>query len=192
MSLSPIKSQNSVVLNAETSKQLLCLKERAIDSLILSISKSLSILIQNPGVSIQKNRSSLNYEKKDMQVPYLSPANHLTSTLENYLRRLVTYARLELEVLIAASVLIERHICCLSETTVLSSSKMLRLLAVSTFVAFKYVHDTEVWCLEDYSMIAGMTREGLKQLEIKFLKGINFRVYVSDVEFEAFTSKLIM
>ena len=61
-----------------------------------------------------------------------------------------------------------------------------KIVAVVTFVAQKFLLETELWNAIGYCDFAGLTLHSLKTLEIEYLRAIDYRVLIKKEEFEEY------
>lgn len=101
-------------------------------------------------------------------------------SLEDYIGRLVYYTRLSVSPVNLAVALfyldrIERlGLCEISKYTIY------RLFSVAYLIAFKHMEDLTVMRNSDYCKISGMSLNELNQLELSFLRAIDFHLCVGD------------
>ena len=108
--------------------------------------------------------------------------------LQDYARYLISEGELEEGVLIGSIIIFSRYLALLSKSTPLNLHK---LLAAALFVAQKYLLETEVWRLCDFSEIAGLSQDTLRCLDVELLHEIEYKVYVGRKEYKLVKKNLM-
>ena len=105
-----------------------------------------------------------------------------------YCDNLISEGDLAPEVLILSTALVDRVVLVLPEG---SPIHFLKLIAVCVFVAQKYLHETSLWGIREYSELAGLVPEQLKHLEIELLTVLEFQVHLKLRHFRVYREELI-
>lgn len=99
---------------------------------------------------------------------------------EEYIKHLLQHGSLEPEVLVFASIILERF--------VLSSKYdicFLKLIATVVFSAQKFLLENNLWDNKGFGAIAGLTTNQLNSLEVEYLEEVGFRIFVCYEEYKA-------
>lgn len=147
---------------------------KSVCSTIATILKQ--IISEQKEVSGNKRKSHFNA----VSVPSIS--------IEDYLTRICTYANPEVPTMICALIYIDR--LCSHDTIFLSKYNIHRILFTSIFLSLKYNED-EIYTLDYYAKIAGVSKRELSKLEAEFLSIINFNLCVSEEEYTKYYNYLV-
>ena len=128
---------------------------------------------------IEENHKIENYEKIMEEQSTLSffCIEKPNVTIKNYLKRINYHLYLEESTLIISIILIDR-ICNISKI-ILNEYNIHRIILSSIFISLKFNEDKN-FSHKFYSLIVGVFMDELQDLEIQFLKLINYKIFVSD------------
>ena len=117
---------------------------------------------------------------------------HIPSiSIENFIRRIIRYCKLEKSTLILSLIYIDRY--CEYTKVILSKKNIHRIVLLSVLVAIKYNED-EKCGLPFYSKVGGVPVGELLHLEIMFLIGIEYALFVNEYvydKYETYIDKFI-
>ena len=103
----------------------------------------------------------------------------------DYFINMVEVGDIEVEVQVAALVLLERYLESLPQ---FSQLNILKVLAVSMYTAQKILKDTGILSVSDFAWLSGLTEDHLRELEIEFLEELDYKLHLS---FEEYKGSLI-
>ena len=115
--------------------------------------------------------------------------NSSLPSIEDYAQHITKYGTIEPEVLIYTIILIERF---LSSQDLSEGVNLHKIVAVVTFVAQKFLLETELWDAEGYCEFCGLDVPALKELEIDYLEAIEYRIFIKAQEFKKCTDFLLI
>lgn len=116
----------------------------------------------------------------------VGPKSRHLPTTRDYIQHLLKHGSLELEVLVAAAILLEKF-------TAASKYEIsfLKLVATVVFVTQKFILEDDLWDNIGFSTLAGLKPNQLNALEVEYLNEIDFRVFISQAEFEHARQELV-
>ncbi|KAJ9543309.1 hypothetical protein OSB04_023016 [Centaurea solstitialis] len=123
---------------------------------------------------VEKNETSLQTE--DDQITVFHGSRAPTLTVQQYVDRIYKYSRCSPSCFVVAYIYIDRFMR--SENVIVTSLNVHRLLITSVMLAAKFVDDA-FFNNAYYAKVGGVTTSELNRMEMKFLFGIDFRLYVS-------------
>lgn len=135
----------------------------------------LDILTENEEKSISC-KNDVFYSKK---IPSMN--------VQDYLRRIIKYSKLETTTLILSIIYIDR--ICERENYVLNLYNIHRFLLAAVLVAIKYNED-DFYRNTQYAKIGGIDLKELNSLEDEFCRLLNFCLFVSNTEFTKYKENL--
>ena len=109
-------------------------------------------------------------------------------SISDYLYRICRYTKVEEDTLILALIYIDRF--CKKQNVLLTDFNVHRILFASIVIAIKYIED-KFYSNKYYSKIGGMDLDILNKIEMKFLVGIGFDLYVEEKFFHMYKNKLM-
>ena len=125
-------------------------------------------------------------ENKNTDIASIFIGNHTpTVTIENFVRRIIRYCKLEKSTLVLSLIYIDRY--CEYSKVILSKKNIHRIVLLSILTAMKYNED-EKCGFAYYSKVGGVTADELSHLELFFLIGIEFTLFVNEYVFEKYES----
>jgi hypothetical protein len=116
---------------------------------------------------ILKSQEKMSFSSK--KIPKIS--------LKDYLQRIQTYSELENSTLILSLIYIDR-ICQIGNIT-LTFYNIHRILFCAIYLALKYNED-QIYNIDYYAQIAGISKKELSQIENDFIDYINFEFFVDN------------
>lgn len=131
----------------------------------------LEIIMENQNQSISCNDDCF-FSKK---IPAMS--------IQDYLRRIIKYSKLEPATLITTVIYIDR--ICEREKYVLNFNNIHRTLLAAVLVSVKF-HEDDFYKNTQYAKIGGISLEEINSLEQEFCKLLNFAFFVSEPEFQKY------
>ncbi len=143
---------------------------------------SISLILEN---IIQQNKKMKNYKKiikSQKQFSFFDDEKPDIS-IKEYLNRINRYCNPEESTFIISLILIDRF-CCDSKI-ILNDFNIHRILFSSILISIKFNED-KFFEHKYYSSVAGVSMKELKELEMDFLKLINYNVFVSKKIFEKY------
>ncbi|XP_076942045.1 cyclin-P3-1-like, partial [Bidens hawaiensis] len=111
-----------------------------------------------------------------------------TLTIQQSIDRIYKYSRCSPSCFVGAHIYIDRLIQ--SQSIILTSLNVHRLLITSIMLAAKFIDDA-FFNNTYYAKVGGITRAEMNRLELKFLFGIDFQLYVSLSTFEKYCLELM-
>jgi len=126
------------------------------------------------------------FQKYEEDPERLNPFNrYKTPSIEigSYLKRIVKYSYLEESTLIISLIYLDRY--CEVTKLILSNENIYWLLLISILQALKYNED-ENFSDAQYAKIGGVSLEELKELEVEFLLGIQFTLFIDEDDFRSY------
>ncbi|PWA15468.1 cyclin-P3-1 [Artemisia annua] len=111
-----------------------------------------------------------------------------TLTIKQYVDRIFRYSRCSPSCFVVAYIYMDRFIQ--AENIILTSLNVHRLLITSIMVAAKFI-DEAFFNNAYYAKVGGVTTAEMNRLEMKFLFGIDFQLYVNDSTFRKYCSELM-
>ncbi|KAJ0742602.1 putative cyclin PHO80, Cyclin-like superfamily [Helianthus annuus] len=150
--------------------------------------KVLSLLSSRLQKHVEKNEKSLQTtQTKD--VPTIFHGSRAPSlTIQQYIDRIFKYSRCSPSCFVVANIYMDRLIQ--SESIVLTSLNVHRLLITSIMLATKFI-DEAFFNNAYYAKVGGISRAELNRLEMKFLFGIDFQLYVNLFTFKEYCLELM-
>lgn len=109
-------------------------------------------------------------------------------SISDYLYRICRYTKIEEDTLILALIYIDRF--CKKQNVLLTDFNVHRILFASIVIAIKYIED-KFYSNKYYCKIGGMDLDILNEMEMKFLIGIGFDLYVEEKFFHIYKSRLM-
>mmetsp|Transcript_23812 Transcript_23812/g.71612 ORF Transcript_23812/g.71612 Transcript_23812/m.71612 type:complete len:150 (+) Transcript_23812:381-830(+) len=106
-------------------------------------------------------------------------------SIEAYLERIETYADCSPSCFVVSLIYIDR--LCQGSLMSLSALNIHRVLITAICVASKFLDDS-YYSNGFYSQLGGISLEELNNLEVEFLYGLNFMLYVSTNEYQRYCS----
>ena len=139
---------------------------------------------------ISDNHSKANYKEKiKAQAKQIFTSRSLPKiSISDYIHRIMKYTKIEETTLILALIYIDR--LCRKKKILLTEYNVHRILFVSVLAALKYNED-KFYSNVYYAKIGGLEIKQLNTLEIEFVIGINFDLFVDNKIFEKYESTLI-
>ena len=139
---------------------------------------------------IKKNKDLKNYLKivKKQEKSIFSSKSIPEISLQDYLKRIISYSQIENNTLITSLIYIDR--LCQKTKLILTPYNMHRIIFTSILLSLKYNEDT-LYSFSFYSKIAGVNVKELKSLESEFIKLIDFSLYVEAEQFEKYKQYLL-
>lgn len=125
---------------------------------------------------LSENQEKSNFCKSDCFYSKKIP----TMSVQDYLRRIIKYSKVETSTLILSIIYIDR--VCEREKYVLNLYNIHRFLLASILVAIKYNED-DFYRNTQYAKIGGIDLSELNSLEDEFCRLLNFSLFVSEIEF---------
>ena len=178
--MSSFDSERSTDLDMETAF------ENDTKTIPLFLIESISNILSNV---IIKNKSLPYYPqflKRQSKLPF--NAQYIPSiSINDYLRRVVTYTKLEEETLISSLIFIDR--LCNSQSIILTELNIHRIIFTSVLLSIKYNEDL-IFKMDYYAEICGVSASELKKLENVYCKAMEFNFYINESEFEQYKSYL--
>ncbi|KAI3805993.1 hypothetical protein L1987_21881 [Smallanthus sonchifolius] len=150
--------------------------------------KVLSLLSSHLQKHVEKNEKLL-LATQTKDVPTVFHGSRApTLTIQQYIDRIFKYSRCSPSCFVVAHIYIDRLIQ--SENIILTSLNVHRLLITSIMLATKFI-DEAFFNNAYYAKVGGITRAEMNRLEMKFLFGIDFRLYVNHSTFEKYCLELM-
>lgn len=103
--------------------------------------------------------------------------NESNISIESYLTRIVKYSQMEISTLVISLIYIDR-LCSLGNIY-LTIQNIHKILFISIYLSIKYNEDIH-FKLDYFALIAGIPKEEIMKLELIFLRGINFQLFVNN------------
>ena len=160
-------------------------EERTLKALKSSIAKRLMMISEY--VNSKKNVSQNDLKTSPFLVSKDSNSP-LSAQIPQYLNQVVSIGQFDKETLIFAFILLERFI---GKSKLRGQINFFKLVAVATYIAFKVLHETEVWFLTDFEDISNFSPWEMRELEIAFLQAVDFKIHVSSKEYRFFKKTLL-
>lgn len=116
--------------------------------------------------------------------------SHFTASLppaisiEDYLERILYYARPEPSTLISSLIYIDR-LCSIGKIT-LTNLNVHRVLFTSVFLSIKYNED-EKYKIDYYAQVGGMSVKEILVLENEFVSHVDFNFYINEEEYKKYS-----
>ncbi|XP_071738246.1 cyclin-P3-1-like [Rutidosis leptorrhynchoides] len=150
--------------------------------------KVLSLLSSILQKSVESNESWLQTtHTKD--IPTIFHGSRAPAlTIQQYIDRIFKYSRCSPSCFVVAHIYIDRLIE--SENIILTSLNVHRLLITSIMLATKFI-DEAFFNNAYYARVGGVTTSEMNRLEMKFLFGIDFQLYVNLSTFERYCLELM-
>ncbi|MFS7975836.1 putative cyclin PHO80, Cyclin-like superfamily [Helianthus anomalus] len=150
--------------------------------------KVLSLLSSRLQKHVEKNEKLLQTtQTKD--VPTIFHGSRAPSlTIQQYIDRIFKYSRCSPSCFVVANIYMDRLIQ--SESIVLTSLNVHRLLITSIMLATKFI-DEAFFNNAYYAKVGGISRAEMNRLEMKFLFGIDFQLYVNLFTFKEYCLELM-
>lgn len=176
--MSSFFSERSTLDEIEQTNEILNEKEKESEKKLvyLSIADILKQVISEQKQVIQKKRKS-----------HFNAVSAPSISIEDYLTRICTYSNPEVPTMICSLIYIDR--LCSNGTIYLSKYNIHRILFTSILLALKYNED-EMYTLDYYASIAGVSKKELSKLEAEFLSIINFNLCVNGDEYTKYYNYL--
>lgn len=108
-------------------------------------------------------------------------------SIECYLSRIFTYSRIEMSSLISALIYLDR--ACKYGKIVLTKYNIHKMLFVSILTSIK-INEDEIYKIDYYAKIAGVSKKELIKLEYEFLCLIKFNLFVPEKEYNCYANYL--
>ena len=158
-------------------------QQRQINPIVFSISMTLHQLIS-------ENRTKPNYKDKlKQQSKQIFTSRKLPQiSISDYVIRIVKYMKIEESTLILALIYIDR--ISRKKKIFVNEYNIFRLFFSSVVVATKFNED-KYQSNSYYAKIGGMELEQLNEMEMEFVIGINFDLFVEAKIFDKYESTLI-
>ncbi|KAI3506759.1 hypothetical protein L1887_21323 [Cichorium endivia] len=150
--------------------------------------KVLSLLSSLLQKSIEKNETLLQTAQTKDIITVFHGSRAPALTIKQYIYRIFKYSRCSPSCFVVAHIYIDRFIQ--SESIILTSLNVHRLLITSIMLATKFI-DEAFFNNAYYAKVGGVTTSELNRLEMKFLFGIDFRLYVDPPTFGRYCSLLM-
>ena len=126
---------------------------------------------------VEKNKKLKNYKKIIRnEKNKFSKLEKPNISIKDYLIRINNYLKPEESTLIISLILIDK-LCCMSKI-ILNEFNIHRILFTSILISFKLNEDI-IFSHKYFSSVSGMDNQELKNLEIQFLKFIDYNCFVS-------------
>jgi len=178
-------TDDSIISTAHTSP--ICKRKLDKDSLSTAIAYILhEIIKENEVIAIVNNKENKTKEEKDnidifkgMKIPSIS--------IENFLKRIIKYTNLENSTLILSLIYIDRY--CEITKKKLNKQNIHRLLFLGVVLAIKFNED-DYYGNAFYAKVGGIVLEELNFLELGFIKGIEYTLFVSEGVYDKYESYL--
>ncbi|KAI3678927.1 hypothetical protein L6452_38231 [Arctium lappa] len=139
--------------------------------------------------SVEKNETMLQTtQTKDDLITVFHGSRAPTLTIQQYVDRIFKYSRCSPSCFVVAYVYIDRFIR--TRNIIVTSLNVHRLLITSIMLAAKFIDDV-FFNNAYYAKVGGVTTSELNRLEMEFLFGIDFRLYVSLSTFGKYCSELM-
>lgn len=138
---------------------------------------------------ILKNKNLPYYSqllKRQSKLPFNAQIIPSISIIE-YLKRIVTYTKIEEETFISSLIFIDR--LCNSQAIILTEFNIHRIIFTSVLLSIKYNEDL-IFKMDYYAEICGVSTTELKKLESVYCKAMEFNFFISDSEFEKYKNYL--
>ena len=160
-------------------------EDRTLKALQVSVIKRLSMISEY--LNSKPNTLSIVEQKSPFLKLEGSKIPFFPQTPE-YLDRVLSVGQFDKETLIYSFIILERFI---GGSKLRGQVNFHKLLAVSVYIAFKVLHETEIWWLTDFEDISGFSPQDMRELEIAFLQAVDFKTHVSSKEYEFFRKTLL-
>ena len=129
---------------------------------------------------IEENKKNLKSYKKNVKQQskmFFSLNEKQEIKLYDYLKRIYKYLHPEDSTLIISLILIDRF-CCEAKL-ILTEYNIHRIIFTSILISSKFNEDN-IYSYEYYSLISGVSKKELSDLEINFLNILKYNVFVND------------
>ena len=182
------KQDNNHLLNAY------CKRMSLIDSEITNLLTKMNSQAPSSPTSKKQDKIDIKNEKETtakklkfnrMNGPSIQETDDCP--ISSYVYKLQFLGDLEPELLIYSAVLIDRY---LQSLTFLFQVDIKALIACSLYLANKMILETQVWDAEGFSELSEIGRKALSELEIEFLKQVDFRIFVNKELFFEYVDEL--
>lgn len=149
-------------------------KEQLLEIINVGLLKSIDNVKEELGFNIE---NKIFFNKKAPKI-----------TIFNYIKRIFLLSNAENSTIIISIILLERFLNL--NNFKLSLHNVYKIYFVSVMISIKYNEDYII-DNKSFAKIAGLKNEELNDLEIKFLKNIDYRVYVSYNEYCLYLKKVV-
>ena len=178
-------SSPSTVSSNNTSPQSLIHPKFSLEeniNIVLLLSKSLlKILSQN------KNLPNYYIKIKESKDFHFTIIKQPSISLFDYLKRILTFIKLDFSTLIIAMIYIDR-IC--REKVFLNEFNIHRIMVIAVYIAYAYNED-QTFDNEYLSLVSGINKEEMVTLEEDFLELIEFKLFVNEQLYEQYKEHVL-
>ena len=127
---------------------------------------------------------SLSTDTQSNKKSHFTASQIPSISIEDYLERILYYARPEPSTLICSLIYIDR-LCSVGKIT-LTNFNVHRVIFTSVFLSIKYNED-EKYKIDYYAQIGGMSVQEILVLESEFVSRVDFNFYINEEEYKKYS-----
>lgn len=150
----------------------------------------LNIISSTLEMMINENKDLPNYRAilHSQQNLIFSGISLPNFSINDYIKRIITYTRIEENTLIMSLIYIDK-ICQLNQL-ILTPYNIHRLICSSIICSIKFNED-KTFSMKYYAEIFGVTISELSRMEYKFIELIDFNFYINEKQFKKYKNYLL-
>ena len=151
------------------------------EALIQTIALIINDIIEENEDNTSKNLKNIEYKHESIFIGKGTPS----ISIEDYLKRIIKYTNLEESTLLICLIYLDRFIN--KTNTHLLRSNIHRLIISSAVLAIKYNED-DIYDNNLYSRVGGISAQEFCKLELEFVKGLDYNLFVDEDFFDKYDS----